>query len=135
MTVFLGPARLRLWLALLGVTGLISLILNAVPAQAWVYAAQSALLLAFVVGTAVLFIGRLPPEDRSRWGAIVMPSVIALALALFVLPQYGTVLIGGAVGWILAAPFLTRPRMNMAYKDAIRQLREKQLRRVGQGDG
>jgi tetratricopeptide (TPR) repeat protein len=123
--LFLGPVRLRALIILFAVTGLISLILNAVVNQYdWVRLVQSGLVLIFIVGAAVIVGGRMRQEERGRWIAILLPSIIAIAIALFIAPQYGAVLVGGALGWIVAALFLTRSPMPMEYKEAIKHLRK-----------
>jgi len=123
--LFLGPARLRALIALFAVTGLISLILNSMVNQyQWVRPVQSLLVLVFVVGGLVIIGGRMRREERGRWVTILTPSVIAIFIALLIAPQYSSVLIGGSLGWIVAALFLTRSRMPMEYRQAIKHLRK-----------
>jgi tetratricopeptide (TPR) repeat protein len=122
---FLGPARLRALFLLFALTGLASLILNTLVDQyEWVPLVQSLLLLVFVVGALIIFIGRMTPEERGRWIAVFTPSVIALFIGLFLAPQYSAVLVGGAIGWIIAGLFLTRVRAPMEYREAIKHLRK-----------
>ncbi len=123
--LFLGPARFRAFILLFGLTGLASLILNTVVNQyEWVRPVQSLLLAVFVVGAFIIVGGRLPPEERARWTAILLPAFIAIFIALLVAPQVSGLLIGGAFGWIVAALFLTRPRAPMEYRDAVKHLRK-----------
>lgn len=123
--LFLGPTMTRaliLWFAL---TGLASLILNSVVNQYdWVRPVQSLIVIIFLIGVLAIFANRLTPEDRGRWLAILLPAVIALFLALLIVPQWSGLLIGGGVGWIVAGLFLTRSRMPMAYREAIKYLRK-----------
>ncbi len=123
--IFLGPARARVFIAWFALTGLISLILNAFVNQyEWVRAVQSLLVIAFLVGAAVIAGGRLSPEERGRWLAILGPALIAIFIALVIAPQFSAALLGGALGWIVAGLLLTRSRMPMAYREAVRYLRK-----------
>jgi len=124
--IFLGPARVRAFILLLGITGLISLILNAVDRQAntWVTPVQTLMVIIFLIGTAIIFGGRLHQEERLRWVAILAPSVGAILLGLTVLPNLLLPLLGAAVGWIVAGAFLFRRRIPKEYQDAIKFLRK-----------
>jgi tetratricopeptide (TPR) repeat protein len=123
--IFLGPARVRALILLFAVTGLLSLMLNAVINQYdWVRPVQSLLVIVFIIGALVIVGGRLRPEERGRWVAVFTPSVIAIFIALFIAPQYSAVLIGGALGWIVAGLFLTRSRAPVEYREAIKHLRK-----------
>jgi len=123
--LFLGPARVRALIILFAVTGLISLILNTVINQyEWVRLVQSLLVLVFIGGAAVIVGGRMRPEERGRYIAVLIPAVIAVFIALLIAPQYSAVLIGGSLGWIVAGLFLTRSRMPMEYREAIKHLRK-----------
>lgn len=125
--IFLGPARLRIFILWFALTGLASLVLNTVVNQYdWVRPVQSLIVIAFLIGAAVIFGGRLSPEERGRWAGILTPALIAVLIALLIAPQYSAVLVGGALGWIVAALLLTRSRMPMAYKEAVRHLRKNQ---------
>jgi tetratricopeptide (TPR) repeat protein len=124
-TLFLGPARLRTLFVVIATTGLLSLILNAVQG-AWVTGVQSLLLLAALIGAAVIIIGKLDPEDRGHWLAVLAPAIGALILAITVLPQYALPLVGAAVGWIVAGMFFFRSRAPMEYQAAVKALRKAQ---------
>ncbi len=127
LQIFLGPERSRALVLLLGITGLISLMLNAIVNDYdWVRPVQTLLALMFVAGAAVIIGSRMTPGERGRWTAILLPAVIALFIALVIAPQFSAVLIGGSVGWIIAALFLGRSRMPMAYREAVRHLRKNQ---------
>ena len=120
--VFLGPARLRALFLVIAVTGLISLVLNAFSGT-WVTPVQSLLVLAAVVGAAIIIGGKLDPYDRGRWTGILMPAIGLLLLAVLFLPQYGLALLGAALGWVVAGAFLFRARGPIQYQDAIKHLR------------
>jgi tetratricopeptide (TPR) repeat protein len=102
-----------------------SLILNVIVNRyAWVRPVQSLLALAAIVGVLVIVGGRLEPEDRGRWVALLLPALGAMALGLTVLPNLLLPLTGAAVGWIVAGLFLFRSRAPMEYQKAIRHLRK-----------
>lgn len=122
--LFLGPARVRAFVLLLGITGLLSLALSAIAPQAeWTASAQIALALVFFAGAAVIVGGRMTREERARWFSILGPAVGALALALTVLPDLALPLAGVAAGWVIAGLLLFRPRAPRAYLDAVKHLR------------
>ncbi|MBN8594551.1 MAG: tetratricopeptide repeat protein [Anaerolineae bacterium] len=123
--IFLGPGGSRAFFILLASTGLISLVLNTVDPQVeWVRPAQTGLALVFMIGTLVIIFLRLPPDERGRWGGIFAPVLAALAIGIFVAPQFIGVLIGASLGWIVAAGFITRNRMPVDYREAIKHLRK-----------
>lgn len=122
--LFLGPARVRAFLLLLGITGLLSLMLSALAPQAeWAASAQIALALIFFAGAAVIVGGRMTREERARWFSILGPAIGALVLALTVLPNLALPLAGVAAGWVVAGLMLFRPRAPKAYLEAIKYLR------------
>jgi tetratricopeptide (TPR) repeat protein len=121
--LFLGPARARAFVLLLGITGLASLILNAFVDQGnWVRPVQTLLVIGFLIGAAVIFGGRMRREERIRWAGILAPSIGAIILALTVLPQYSMPLLGGAIGWIIAGIFLFRQRVPREFQSAVKHL-------------
>lgn len=128
LTLFLGPARLRAIVLLIGATGLLSLMLNVVVDQYdWVRPVQSLLALGAAAGVLIIVMGRLDPVDRTRWLAILAPAVGALILAATVLPQFALPLAGAALGWIVAAGFVFRSRAPTEYQRAVKFLRKGQL--------
>ncbi len=124
--LFLGPARLRSLFLVIALTGLLSLVLNAVQGD-WVIPAQTLLLLAALVGAAVIILGKLESEDRGRWLGVLAPAVGALLLAVTVLPGYALPLVGAAAGWVIAGLFLFRQRGPMQYQEAVKHLRKNEL--------
>lgn len=125
--LFLGPARTRALFLLLAVTGLVSLILNALAIEsALLVSAQSLMVIIFVAGAAIIIGGRMGREQRLRWLAILAPVVGLALLALTVLPHLALLLMGAAAGWVIAGVFVFRPRLPKPYQDAIRHMRREQ---------
>lgn len=122
-SLFLGPRRLQWLFLLIALTGLVSLMLNAVKGD-WVVPVQTALLLIAVVGSLIIILGKMEPYDRGRWLAIASPSLGALIIGIFIVPQFLLPLAGGAVGWIVAGMLLFRSRTPMEYQKAVRLLRK-----------
>ncbi|HEX2621585.1 MAG TPA: tetratricopeptide repeat protein [Phototrophicaceae bacterium] len=124
LQLFLGPEGARALFLLLATTGLISLILNAVPKSETVRLIQSLLVLIFVVGAAGIVWVRLDKFDRGRWLGLLAPAFGALLMGLTVLPEFFLPLAGGAVGWVLAGIFIFNPRGPMQYQEAVKHLRK-----------
>ena len=125
---FLGPARIQALIVLLGATGLLSLILNALDSssQPWVTTAQTLLVLMFIVGAVLIIGSALDREGRVRWLAILTPAIGALVLGFVFLPHLLLPLAGAAAGWTVAGAFLFRPRAPREFQLAIRHLRRGQ---------
>jgi tetratricopeptide (TPR) repeat protein len=121
--LFLGPARLRALFLLLAGTGIVSLVLNAVEAD-WVRPVQTLLAIAFFIGAAIIIGGRLDTDERNRWLAILGPALLSILLGVFFVPDLRAPLAGVGLGWIAAGLFLTRSRMPMQYREAIKHLRK-----------
>lgn len=123
--LFLGPARLRSLFLLIAITGLLSLILNVVVSEYdWVRPVQSLLALVAVIGFLIIVGGRMEPEDRARWAALLLPALGLVILGVLVLPNLLLPLTGAALGWIIAGMFMFRSRGPMEYQKAIRHLRK-----------
>lgn len=123
--LFLGPARSRALFILIGATGALSLVLNAaIDAGDWVRPVQSLLAIAAIVGSAIIIGGRMEPEDRARWTAILLPAIGALFLGVFFLQDYLWLLGGASLGWLVAGLFIFRARAPMAYRQAVKLLRK-----------
>lgn len=125
LQLFLGPQRLQALFFLFVVTGLISLILNAVEAT-WVVGVQTALVAIFLIGAGILIGGRMEPYDRGRWAAILIPVAIAILIGVFLLPQYLLLIMGMSVGWVAAGLFVFRAHGPMQYQQAVKFLRKSQ---------
>jgi tetratricopeptide (TPR) repeat protein len=123
LTLFLGPARLRTLFLLFAITGLLSLILNAVTGD-WVRPVQSGLALIFILGAGWIVWTSLDPFDRGRWLSTLLPAVGAVIIGFLFLPDYALLLIGGAVGWVVASVFLFSPGGPMQYQQAVKHLRK-----------
>lgn len=132
MQIFLGPRNFRAFVALLALTGLASLALNVVAdASDLAPALQTLLLLIFVVGAAYLVMDRLPTEERKRWLAVILPSILVMGIGSLAMPQASGLFVGAGLGWMVAGIFIFRnaggPRN---YKAAIKAMRKGDYRRA-----
>ncbi len=127
LQIFLGPRRFRALLALLGATGLASLALSVLgEASPLATAAQSLLLVAFLLGSLILFLGRLPREERLRWLAIILPSALAIVIGSVALPHLTGLFLGAGMGWIVAGIFIFGdPRGPQNYRAAVKAMRKR----------
>ncbi|MBZ0309611.1 MAG: hypothetical protein K8I82_26340, partial [Anaerolineae bacterium] len=124
LQLFLGPARVRAFILLLGITGLVSLILNSIVKDYdWVTTVQSFLVVVFTIGTAIIFGGRMRPEERLRWLTLLVPAFGAVILGVFFFPNLLLLFMGGACGWVVAGLFIFRSRSRMEYQQAIKHMR------------
>ena len=90
-----------------------------------VTALQTLLLLVFVVGAAGLVMSRLPTEERKRWLAVILPSILVMGIGAVVLPAASGLFVGAGLGWMVAGIFIFRnvggPRR---YKAAVKSMRK-----------
>ena len=122
--IFLGPRRFKAFVAQLAITGLASLALSVVD-QDWVTTVQSLLLVVFIVGAAYLILGRLPREERWRWLAIIVPALLAIVIASFLLPHLTGLFLGAGIGWIVAGIFVFNSGgKSQHYRRAIKAMRK-----------
>ncbi|MDE2855552.1 MAG: hypothetical protein OXN88_15375 [Chloroflexota bacterium] len=124
--IFLGPRRFRAFIALLVITGIASLALNAFgPRSPLVTAAQTSLLVIFLLGASMMALGRLPAEERRRWLAIIVPSVLGIIIGSLALPQLSGIFLGAGLGWIVAGIFIFRDfRGPQNYRRAVKAMRK-----------
>lgn len=124
--IFLGPARFKALFALLGLTGIASLLLNIVADRLdWATAAQSLLLAVFLAGASYLILGRLPREERLRWLAVIVPGALAIVIASTILPHLSGLFAGAGIGWIIAGIFVFNSTGGpQNYKRAVRAMRK-----------
>ena len=130
--IFLGPQRFRAFIALLALTGLGSLVLNAVSGRSVIVTAlQTGLLLTFVVGAAYLILSRLPGEEQKRWLAVIVPSLLVMTIGSLAVPTFAGAFVGAGLGWIVAGIFIFRrisgPRN---YKTAVKAMRKGEHKRA-----
>ena len=105
--IFLGPRNFKLFIALFAITGLGSLVLNAIIDQYdWVSPVQTLIVLAFVIGAGYLILSRLPVEERKRWLGIITPAVIAILMGSTFFPEITGLFVGAGLGWIVAGIFV-----------------------------
>ncbi len=123
--IFLGPTYSRVLVASLAITGLISLVLNVVVNQyAWVRPLQSLIVIVFLLIVMTIFFIRLSAEERGHWAAVLVPPIIAVLIGLLLAPHLAILFIGLAVGWLVAIPLITRNRMPIEYRQAVKHLRK-----------
>jgi tetratricopeptide (TPR) repeat protein len=120
---FLGPGRLTALFVTWAVTGLASLVLNAVDAE-WVVGVQTLLLLGFVGISIGIIFSALDSFDRGRWIGILAPSFALVVLGTTFFREQSALFMGLAFGWIVAAQFIFNPRGPMTYQKAIRAMRK-----------
>ena len=127
MQIFLGPRNFRAFVALLAITGLASLALNVVAdASDLAPALQTLLLLVFIVGAAGLVLARLPAEERARWLAVILPSLLVMIVGSLAAPHAAGIFLGAGLGWMVAGIFIFQniggPRR---YKAAVKAMRKR----------
>jgi tetratricopeptide (TPR) repeat protein len=95
------------------------------PGSAIATALQTVLLLVFALGAAILILGRLPAEERLRWLAIIVPSIVGIVIGSILLPQLTGLFLGAGLGWIVAGIFIFRdPRGPRNYRAAVKAMRK-----------
>lgn len=123
---WLGIGRARFIFGLLALTGLLSLMLNAVqPPEPWIPTAQTALAALFLVGAAIAVITRFDGQERRQILILIAPALGALLLGLFV-PQWFSALAVIAVGWIAVSLIAGRAGVRREYQRAIKHMRKGQ---------
>lgn len=120
---FMGQGRLTALFLTWAVTGLLSLVLNAVDAD-WVLSVQTLLLLGFIGVSAGIVFSALDPFNRGRWVGILAPSFALVVLGTTFFRDQSALFMGLAFGWIIAAQFVFNPRGPMAYQKAVRAMRK-----------
>ncbi|MFW5691110.1 MAG: tetratricopeptide repeat protein [Chloroflexota bacterium] len=122
--LFLGPDRLRALFLLLALTGLGNLLLNVVVDESpWARDAQTVLVIAWLAGSVWIVLGAMEPYQRGRWIGILIPAAGAVILGLL-FPRFFGIAVGAALGWIVAAGLIFRPRGPEEYRRAVRHLRK-----------
>jgi tetratricopeptide (TPR) repeat protein len=120
---WLGPTRAQAFFVLLAVTGLGSLILNIIqPQPVWVRAVQSLLVIAFLIGAALIVISRFPVQDRRHLVFAIGPAIIAISLGILY-PQFIIFFAAIGIGWLLISMVLMRGRVRQEYQTAIKHMR------------
>lgn len=124
--IFLGPRHFRAFVALLAATGFASLALYALgQGSQTATALQTLLMLIFLLGASVLILGRLPAEERLRWLAIIVPSVLGIVIGSALLPHLTGLFVGAGLGWIVACIFIFGDvRGPQNYRAAVKAMRK-----------
>lgn len=122
---WLGPARSRVFFLWLALTGLASLILNALDAKAnpWRVGVQNGLTAAFLIGAALIIASRLPRHQRLRAAVIIVPSIAAFILAI-AFPQFWLLFVPFGAGWVIVAYVASQARVRREYQTAIKHMRK-----------
>jgi len=121
---WLGPTRARAIFVLLALTGLVSLMLNAVGTKLeWVRVVQSLLLVFFLVGAALIVLSRFSDQDRRQAALVILPTVTALSLGLL-FPSLLVFFAPVGIGWLLVAMIALRGRVRGEYRTAIKHMRK-----------
>lgn len=127
---WLGPARARGMFTLLALTGLGSLMLNAVTLSPdvrthpdWVAPVQTGLALAFLIGGTVIVISRFTGTERTQFAILLGPVVGALSVGIL-FPQLFIFAAALSVGWFIIAPLTARSRIRREYQSAIKAMRK-----------
>jgi tetratricopeptide (TPR) repeat protein len=121
---FFGIKRLQILFALLALTGLGNLILNSVVNETpWARDAQTFLVGVWLFGSIAVIISALDSFERGRWIGILVPAAGAVVLGMM-FPNLLGLMLGLAVGWVVAGAFIFRPRSPEEYRQAIRHLRK-----------
>jgi tetratricopeptide (TPR) repeat protein len=121
---WLGPTRARAIFVLLALTGLGSLMLNAVgPKIEWVPVVQSLLLVVFLVGAALIVLSRFSSQDRRQAALVILPTVTAMSLGVL-FPSLLLFFLPVGIGWLLVAMISLRGRVRREYQMAIKHMRK-----------
>lgn len=130
MIRFFGVKRLQILFALLALTGLGNLILNSVVNEtSWARDAQTFLVGVWLFGSIAVIISALDAFERGRWIGILIPAAGAIILGM-AFPHLLGLMLGLAVGWIVAGVFIFRPRSPEEYRSAIRHLRKNEYQQA-----
>lgn len=121
---WLGPTRTWLLVGSLLVTGLTSLAINTWAGETdWALPAQTLLLVAFLGGAGLIVGSRMDKSARVRLAVLIGPALGLAVLGLVLPGNLFPLMLGLALGWLIAAQFVVRERMPSEYKAAIKHLR------------
>jgi tetratricopeptide (TPR) repeat protein len=121
---FLGHRRFSALAGLFLVTGLASAAFG-IADQPWSASAQSISVLVFLAGAVVLIGGAMEGDQRYRWGAILGPALLALAIGVLVVPHLMPFAVGAALGWLVAGTLIfSRSREPLEYRAAVKAMRQ-----------
>ena len=70
---------------------------------------------------------RLPPDERRRWLGVLIPSLLAMLIGIFAVPQLSGLFIGAGAGWIVAGIFIFRSAGPRHVKTAVKRMRKGEL--------
>lgn len=122
---WLGEGRFYTLIGALLTTGAGSILLSFVDAP-WATSAQTLIALGFLLLALVLILGRMDGDERRKWIAILTPALGLVLLGGVFLPEFNALLLGGAVGWVLAGSLIFgRSRAPQQYRVAIKHMRKR----------
>ena len=120
---WLGPQRALALFLVIGVTGALSLMLQAVgPATSWVVPVQNVLLLIALGGLVGIPVSRFGPIERRTLLIAIGPLVAAVPLGML-LPDFFLWFLGAGMGWAIVSWVMFRRNIRREYQQAIRHLR------------
>lgn len=124
LITFLGIGRIQALIALFALTGLTSAVLNSVADEStWARDGQTVLVAVWLFGTIGIIISAMDAFERGRWIGILVPAGGAVILGLL-FPSLLGLMLGLAVGWVIAGGLIFRPRSPQEYRSAVRHLRK-----------
>jgi tetratricopeptide (TPR) repeat protein len=120
---WLGQGRAWVIFSIIGVSGTLSLMLQAVGTDvAWVIPVQNGLFLAALLGVIVVIVGRLDPIDRQPLLISILPLFVGFAVGI-VIPALMLWALGAGFGWLIVSQVILRRNVRREYQQAIRYLR------------
>lgn len=109
----------------LALAGVVALQL-AYAGAAWRPAAQVTLVWLALAGLGAALLARVSPAGRGRVLLAFSPALALVALGV-VLPELADFLVGGGIGWIVAAQLVFRGPTSMTYQTAVKHLHRNEL--------
>ncbi len=91
----------------------------------WLLQVQLALTWGFLAAVLVAVGQQVPRRERRRLWLVLIPGLVLLGAGVLV-PRWLLFFGGGGLGWIVAAQFITRGRVRMEYREAVRHLRRRE---------
>ena len=120
---WLGPQRAQALFLVIGVTGALSLILQAVGTETpWVIPVQNVLLVIALVGLVGIPVSRFGPLERRTLIIAIGPLIAAVPLGML-MPEFFLWFLGAGIGWAIVSWVMFRRNIRREYQQAIKHLR------------